>query len=100
MLVPHSYIVEGPQTMEVAQVESASTAENQQVEEPQPLKFTWTIDNFSRLNTKKHYSDIFVVGGFKWRVLILVKGNNVDHLSMYLDVADSSALLHGWSRYA
>ncbi|KAK8504388.1 hypothetical protein V6N13_025065 [Hibiscus sabdariffa] len=100
MLVPHSDVVEGPQPMEVGQVESASTAENQQVEEPQSLKFTWTIENFSRLNTKKHYSDIFVVGGYKWRVLIFPKGNNVDHLSMYLDVADSSALPHGWSRYA
>ncbi|XWS56120.1 hypothetical protein CRYUN_Cryun09bG0059200 [Craigia yunnanensis] len=100
MLVPHSDIVEGPQPMEVAQVEPASTVENQQVEEPPSMKFTWTIENFSRLNTKKHYSDIFVVGGYKWRILIFPKGNNVDHLSMYLDVADSSALPYGWSRYA
>lgn len=34
------------------------------------------------------------------RVLIFPKGNNVDHLSMYLDVADSSTLPYGWSRYA
>lgn len=34
------------------------------------------------------------------RVLIFPKGNNVDHLSMYLDVADSSALPYGWSRFA
>lgn len=33
-------------------------------------------------------------------MLIFPKGNNVDHLSMYLDVADSSALPYGWSRYA
>ncbi|KAE8735173.1 Ubiquitin carboxyl-terminal hydrolase 13 [Hibiscus syriacus] len=100
MLVPHSDIVQGPQPMEVAQGEPTSTAENQQVEEPQSMKFTWTIENFSRLNTKKHYSDIFGVGGYKWRVLIFPKGNNVDHLSMYLDVADSSTLPYGWSRYA
>ncbi|MBA0607912.1 hypothetical protein Godav_020175 [Gossypium davidsonii] len=100
MLVPHTDIVEGPQPMEVSQVEPANTNENQQVEEPQSMKFTWTIENFSRLNTKKHYSDIFVVGGYKWRILIFPKGNNVDHLSMYLDVADSSALPYGWSRYA
>ncbi|WRX24728.1 Peptidase C19 [Theobroma cacao] len=100
MLVPHSDIVEGPQPMEVAQVEPASTVENQQVEDPPSMKFTWTIENFSRLNTKKHYSDIFVVGGYKWRILIFPKGNNVDHLSMYLDVADSSTLPYGWSRYA
>ena len=38
--------------------------------------------------------------GFNRRVLIFPKGNNVDHLSMYLDVADSSSLPYGWSRYA
>lgn len=34
------------------------------------------------------------------RVLIFPKGNNVDHLSMYLDVADSTTLPYGWSRYS
>lgn len=34
------------------------------------------------------------------RILIFPKGNNVDHLSMYLDVADSPTLPYGWSRYA
>ncbi|XP_035545067.1 ubiquitin carboxyl-terminal hydrolase 12-like [Juglans regia] len=101
MLVPHSDLVEGPQPMEVVtQVEPSSTVENQQVEDPPSLKFTWTIENFSRLNTKKHYSEVFVVGGYKWRILVFPKGNNVDHLSMYLDVANSTTLPYGWSRYA
>ncbi|XP_038720697.1 ubiquitin carboxyl-terminal hydrolase 12-like isoform X3 [Tripterygium wilfordii] len=101
MLVPHSdLVVEGPQPMEVAQVETAATVEHQPVEDPPSMKFAWTIENFSRLNTKKHYSDTFVVSGYKWRVLIFPKGNNVDHLSMYLDVADSATLPYGWSRYA
>ncbi|KAF2289569.1 hypothetical protein GH714_037204 [Hevea brasiliensis] len=101
MLVPHSDLVEGPQPMEVVtQVEPASTVENQPVEDPPSMKFTWTIENFSRLNTKKHYSEVFVVGGYKWRILSFPKGNNVDHLSMYLDVADSATLPYGWSRYA
>ncbi|KAL6005120.1 CSN-associated deubiquitinating enzyme Ubp12 [Asimina triloba] len=103
MLVPHSdFATEGPQPMEVVpQPEAAaSTAENQPVEDPPSSRFTWTIENFSRLNTKKHYSDIFFVGGYRWRVLIFPKGNNVDHLSMYLDVADSASLPYGWSRYA
>ncbi|XP_040366436.1 ubiquitin C-terminal hydrolase 12-like isoform X2 [Rosa chinensis] len=85
--------------MEVAQVEPASTVDNQPVEEPPTMKFTWTIESFSRLHTKKHYSDMFIVGGYKWRILIFPKGNNVDYLSMYLDVADSQALPYGWSRY-
>ncbi|GMP98435.1 hypothetical protein CsSME_00046321 [Camellia sinensis var. sinensis] len=107
MLVPHSELVEGPQPLQgpqpmeiIAQPETVSRTENQQVEEPQTSRFTWTIENFSRVNTKKHYSEVFVVGGYKWRVLIFPKGNNVDYLSMYLDVADSATLPYGWSRYA
>ncbi|XP_059435346.1 ubiquitin C-terminal hydrolase 12-like isoform X2 [Corylus avellana] len=99
MLVPHSDFPEGPQPME-AQAETANTVDTQAVDDPPSARFTWTIENFSRLNTKKLYSDIFLVGGFKWRILIFPKGNNVDHLSMYLDVADSTALPYGWSRYA
>ncbi|CAO2840942.1 unnamed protein product [Amaranthus hypochondriacus] len=105
MLVPNSDITDNHQPMEVvAQAEPASTnnnnAEIQPVEDPPSSRFTWKIDNFSRLNAKKHYSDVFVVGGFKWRILIFPKGNNVDYLSMYLDVADAQTLPYGWSRYA
>lgn len=101
MLVPHTdFPPHGPQPMEVAQAEPASTVDAQPVDDPPSARFTWTIDNFSRLNTKKLYSDLFYVGGYKWRILIFPKGNNVDHLSMYLDVADSGSLPYGWSRYA
>ncbi|XP_040994177.1 ubiquitin C-terminal hydrolase 12-like isoform X2 [Juglans microcarpa x Juglans regia] len=99
MLVPHTDFPEGPQPME-AQTETANTVDTQAVDDPPSARFTWTIENFSRLNNKKLYSDIFFVGGYKWRILIFPKGNNVDHLSMYLDVADSSTLPYGWSRYA
>ncbi|XP_059598306.1 ubiquitin C-terminal hydrolase 12 isoform X9 [Vitis vinifera] len=100
MLVPHTDFADGPQPMEVAQPDTASAVDAQTVEDPPSARFTWTIENFSRLNTKKLYSDVFYVGGYKWRVLIFPKGNNVDHLSMYLDVADSATLPYGWSRYA
>ncbi|KAK3000735.1 hypothetical protein RJ639_021934 [Escallonia herrerae] len=107
MLVPHSdFVAEGPQPMEgqslsVAPAEAAAnTLDAQPVGDPPSARFTWTVENFSRLNTKKLYSEVFYVGGYKWRVLIFPKGNNVDHLSMYLDVADSSTLPYGWSRYA
>ncbi|GLU19083.1 hypothetical protein SLE2022_353500 [Rubroshorea leprosula] len=101
MLVPHSDLTDNHQPMEVvAQPETANTVETQPVEDPSSSRFTWRIENFSRLNTKKHYSEIFIVGSYKWRILIFPKGNNVDHLSMYLDVADSSSLPYGWSRYA
>ncbi|CAI9091428.1 OLC1v1026461C1 [Oldenlandia corymbosa var. corymbosa] len=101
MLVPHSdFPVEGPQPMEVAPAEATSTGDVQAADDPPSARFTWTIENFSRLNVKKLYSEVFYVGGYKWRVLIFPKGNNVDHLSMYLDVADSTTLPYGWSRYA
>ncbi|KAJ9553775.1 hypothetical protein OSB04_017820 [Centaurea solstitialis] len=102
MLVPHSDLTatEEPQPMEVAPTEAANTVDAPVVDDPPSARFTWTIENFSRLTGKKLYSEVFFVGGYKWRVLIFPKGNNVDHLSMYLDVADSSTLPYGWSRYA
>ena len=55
-----------------AQPETASAVENPPVDEPQTSRFTWKIENFSRLNTKKHYSEVFVVGGYKWLVDLLL----------------------------
>ncbi|KAM5551208.1 MATH domain and coiled-coil domain-containing protein [Rosa sericea] len=63
--------------------------------------FTWKIDKFSKLNAVKCYSEVFVIGGFKWRVTLYPKGNKVGHsISMYLEVADSSKLPSGWTKYA
>ncbi|KAJ6796532.1 ubiquitin carboxyl-terminal hydrolase 12-like [Iris pallida] len=101
IIVPNSNVVEGPQPMEVAQVEGPQPDPQPAHEEPPTMsRFTWTIEHFSHLHPKKHYSEVFTVGGYKWRVLIFPKGNNVDHLSMYLDVVDSGSLPYGWSRYA
>lgn len=50
----------------VAAAESNGTVENQASDEPQASHFTWAIENLSRLNAKKLYSDIFTVGGYKW----------------------------------
>ncbi|KAI4364030.1 hypothetical protein MLD38_020174 [Melastoma candidum] len=102
MLVPNSdLVVQGPQPMEgIVQDGPVNGPENQQVEDPAVVKFCWKIENFSRLNVRRHYSDIFVVGGCQWRILIFPRGNNVDHLSMYLDVADSQTLPYRWSRFS
>ncbi|CAH1441856.1 unnamed protein product [Lactuca virosa] len=86
MLVPHTELVEGPLALDGTPP----------VEGPRPME----VMGQAEVTNKKLYSDIFVVGGFKWRVLIFPKGNNVENLSMYLDVADSSTLPYGWSRYA
>ena len=50
----------------VAQPEAAAAVENPPVEEPPSVKFTWLIPAFTRLNTRKHYSEVFVAGGYKW----------------------------------
>ena len=47
-----------------------------------------------------HFPTSLVVFVYGRRMLMFPKGNNVDHLSMYLDVADSRSLPYGWSRYA
>ncbi|KAJ7528132.1 hypothetical protein O6H91_16G085500 [Diphasiastrum complanatum] len=100
MLAPPDYN-DGIDAMEVVgQGESVPTVENQTVDDPQSGKFTWPIENFSKVNLRKYYSETFVVGGYSWRILVFPKGNNVDSLSLYLDVADSASLPYGWSRYA
>ncbi|XP_050364838.1 MATH domain and coiled-coil domain-containing protein At3g58360-like [Argentina anserina] len=62
--------------------------------------FKWKIENFSNLKDRKCYSDIFAIGGFKWRVLLFPKGNSVDYISLYLAVVDHSTLASGWTIYA
>jgi hypothetical protein len=52
----------------VGQGEGVPTVENQLVDDPQTGKFTWTIENFSKINMRKHYSETFTVGGYKWWV--------------------------------
>ncbi|KAL0719716.1 hypothetical protein Bca4012_069040 [Brassica carinata] len=101
LVLPHCDLLEGPQPMEVDQPEAAATTvESPPAEKIPTLKFTWSTPCFNSLNVRKLYSDVFVVGGYKWRILIFPKGNNVDHLSMYLDVADAASLPYGWSRYS
>lgn len=74
----------------VAQVEpAASTVESQPVEDPPTMKFTWTIENFARLNTKKHYSDMFIVGGYKWYFSLVNHLSKTDLSWLILHLSDS-----------
>ncbi|KAF8006892.1 hypothetical protein BT93_K1017 [Corymbia citriodora subsp. variegata] len=67
---------------------------------PTSWKYTWKITNFTSLTQKKYYSEVFTLHDNAWRILIFPKGNNVDCLSLYLDIADSRRLPSGWSRSA
>ncbi|CAN6803008.1 unnamed protein product [Brassica oleracea var. botrytis] len=61
-------------------------------------KITWTIKNFSSLQREKLCSDPFVVGRCEWRLCAYPKGNNVDYLFLFLEVADHESLPCGWRR--
>ncbi|KAK9912384.1 hypothetical protein M0R45_036251 [Rubus argutus] len=54
--------------------------------------FTWKIDQFSNKNSSEYYSDVFVIGGFKWRISIFPKAR--EYLPIYMNVADSSLSRH------
>ncbi|XP_037414267.1 ubiquitin carboxyl-terminal hydrolase 13-like isoform X2 [Triticum dicoccoides] len=98
MLVPQQEVevFEGPQPME----ESMPAVDNESLPDASTSRFTWKIESISKHSGRKTHSDIFMVGGYSWRVLIFPTGNNVNHLSMYLDVADAKSLPIGWSRSA
>ncbi|CAN6567015.1 unnamed protein product [Malus baccata var. baccata] len=78
--------------------------EKKQVGELVSVTFTWKIEKFSRLRSQKHYSDGFNVGDFEWQIVVYPKGSSgipgTQDLSIYLKVADASALPSGWSKYA
>lgn len=38
--------------------------------------YTWKIDNFSSLQDKIHYSDVFTIGKRKWKLLLYHKGDS------------------------
>ncbi|GLT98313.1 hypothetical protein SLE2022_158220 [Rubroshorea leprosula] len=64
------------------------------------IKFTWKIKNFSKLDSLKLYSKVFSLEDYKWRILMFPKGNKVEHLSIFLEVAEPETLPSGWSRNA
>ncbi|KAJ0678205.1 putative ubiquitinyl hydrolase 1 [Helianthus annuus] len=82
-----------PQPMEAV----ADTIYAQAVDDHPSARFTWTIKNFSTFLGEKMSSDPFVVRGCTWRVVVFPNG---EHLSLYLDAADSMTLPYGWSIYA
>ncbi|KAA8527728.1 hypothetical protein F0562_035403 [Nyssa sinensis] len=64
-------------------------------------KYTWKIDNFSKINKRELRSNAFEVGGYKWYILIYPQGCDVcNHLSLFLCVANHDKLLPGWSHFA
>ena len=66
----------------------------------------WRISGFPTLwqRGKKHYSDVFTVGGCPWRLSLYPKGNTAikgsrDHVAVYLEAADAGSAPVGWRRF-
>ncbi|KAG2258369.1 hypothetical protein Bca52824_077663 [Brassica carinata] len=66
------------------------------VSEADDNKFTWVIKDFSSLQSRRIYFDVFLIGGYKWRLIAFPKGARVDCLSLFLGVADHKSLPLGW----
>lgn len=62
--------------------------------------YTWRLEGWTKQTKTKQYSPTFKIAGYNWRILLFPSGNNVPQLSIYLDVADSAVLPHGWTRQA
>lgn len=95
-------VTDASESMEVAEAtgDGVPTVENRPPDEPLSTVFRWPIENFSKVLQRKLYSDVFVAGGHKWRLLLFPKGNNVDYISLYLDVPEHQNFPIGWTRFA
>jgi ubiquitin carboxyl-terminal hydrolase 7 len=48
--------------------------------------FEWEIEDWSKLENKKEYSPEFIIGDYKWRILLFPKGNTEkEFVSAFLD---------------
>ncbi|KAI9082110.1 hypothetical protein K1719_035850 [Acacia pycnantha] len=71
---------------------------NQEPKDIACKKIAWTITNFSTLKTNvPHYSDVFTIGDWAWRLYIYRGRTNNKSLAIYLEAADASSLPQGGS---
>ncbi|KAI3838530.1 hypothetical protein MKX03_016232 [Papaver bracteatum] len=94
LLVAHSGYVPGPRLIEVGQAETVNPVDSLPLKDSSSTRFVWTIKKFSKLDAEEHYSDVFFVSCYEWRAMIFPKGKNVDHLSVYLNTADSTTSVY------
>ncbi|EOA25471.1 hypothetical protein CARUB_v10018808mg [Capsella rubella] len=63
-------------------------------------KFTWVIEKFSSLGSEGVYSDTFVAGRCKWRLLVNTRGYSNSYYSLFICVPTSESLPSRWRRHA
>ncbi|KAJ4958025.1 hypothetical protein NE237_025136 [Protea cynaroides] len=68
-----------------------------------PAHFTVKIEGFSLLSKasiERYETAEFEAGGYKWKLSLYPNGNKTknekDHLSLYLAIADTKTIPHGW----
>ncbi|XP_031383026.1 MATH domain and coiled-coil domain-containing protein At3g44800-like [Punica granatum] len=93
-----SFLIAKRRTVTPGVPEEAFISARMDTRSPSSGSYTWRINYFSLMTQKKYYSDVFTVGGCRWRILIFPKGNNSDYFAIYLDVPDSATLPSGWAR--
>ncbi|KAK9083365.1 hypothetical protein Scep_029836 [Stephania cephalantha] len=71
------------------------------LKEAAKFTYTWNIEKFSQLKEAYNASEPFIVGDYKWHVLLYPKGDakGKNHVSFYLVLADSSTLAPGLKVY-
>jgi ubiquitin carboxyl-terminal hydrolase 7 len=48
--------------------------------------YEWVIEDWDKLENKKEYSPEFIIGGYRWRILLFPKGNaEKEYVSAFLD---------------
>ncbi|CAL0326684.1 unnamed protein product [Lupinus luteus] len=62
-------------------------------------KFTWKIETFSKVSTKRLSSKAFKVGGYGWKIVLYPMGENGKSFSLQVKIADSMPA-YGWKIYA
>ncbi|KAH9753455.1 TRAF-like family protein [Citrus sinensis] len=65
-------------------------------------KHVWKIENFSKLEAKRHESEVFIVRDQKWKIQLHPKGiksGTGSHVSMSLALVDSSTITPGFKIY-
>ncbi|QCE04295.1 ubiquitin carboxyl-terminal hydrolase 7 [Vigna unguiculata] len=62
-------------------------------------KFTWTITNFSTLDSEELYSDTFTLDGHSWRVFIYPKGNKVS-VCQFIWNSGAASMPQRWEKFA
>ncbi|XP_023644184.1 LOW QUALITY PROTEIN: MATH domain and coiled-coil domain-containing protein At3g58410 [Capsella rubella] len=92
------YIFEGGQCEFGVDVLVAPPLTNWEIisfDEKIPNKFSWTLENLSKLKETVYTSKSFQLGGRKWILKLHPKGDSISdgkHLSLYLHLADTETL--------